>query len=74
MGAWMASFPVSLQIWDLTPSSLAVGALGLVQAVPAVVVGLLGGSLADAMDRKRLVLVHQQQPCGVGDLRPAGIP
>jgi MFS family permease len=57
VGAWMANFAISLQIWDLTHSSLAVGALGLVQAVPAVLVGLVGGSLADAMDRRRLVLI-----------------
>jgi MFS family permease len=57
VGAWMASFAISLQIWDLTHSSLAVGALGLVQAIPAVLAGMLGGSLADTMDRRRLVLI-----------------
>jgi MFS family permease len=57
VGAWMASFAIGLQIWDLTHSSLAVGALGVVQAVPAVLAGMLGGSVSDAMDRRVLVLI-----------------
>jgi predicted MFS family arabinose efflux permease len=53
----MTAFALILQVYQLTGSSAAVGALMLVQAVPAVTVGLLGGSLADAVDRRRLVLV-----------------
>jgi MFS family permease len=57
LGSAMTGFAVVLQTYDLTRSSLAVGAIGLVQAGPAVVVGLFGGSFADAVDRRRLVLL-----------------
>jgi MFS family permease len=57
LGSAMTGFAVVLQTYDLTRSSFAVGAIGLVQAVPAVAVGLFGGSFADAVDRRRLVLL-----------------
>lgn len=44
------------QMRDLTHSTLAVGALGLVELVPLVVFGLWGGALADRVDRRRLVV------------------
>ena len=48
---------VLFQVWELTGSPVWVGAIGVAQAVPLIVLGLLGGSLADAVDRRRLVLV-----------------
>ena len=52
----MTSFAVVLQLWDLTRSSLAVGLLGLT-FVPVLFVGLLGGAVADTVDRRKLALV-----------------
>jgi MFS family permease len=46
-----------LQVYDLTHSPFAVGLLGVAQMVPTLVVGLLGGPVADAVDRRKLVLV-----------------
>jgi MFS family permease len=57
VGGTMTGFAVMLQTYDLTRSSVAVGAIGLVQAIPVLVLGLFGGSFADAIDRRRLVLV-----------------
>jgi MFS family permease len=57
IGGQMTSFAVSLQVWTLTHSSFAVGAVALTAAVPAVVLGLLGGAVIDAVDRRRLVLL-----------------
>lgn len=57
LGATMTSFAVVLQTYDLTHSSVAVGAIGLAQAVPVVGLGLFGGAFADAVDRRRLVLL-----------------
>jgi MFS family permease len=48
---------VPFQIYLLTHSSLAVGLLGLFQAVPIVLAGLYGGTLADRFDRRRLQLI-----------------
>ena len=56
LGSSMTSFAVVLQIWDLSMSSLAVGLLGLT-FIPVLVVGLLGGSIADVVDRRKLALV-----------------
>ena len=47
------------QVYQLTDSALAVGAIGLVQVVPLVVFSLVGGAWADAMDRRRLLLISQ---------------
>jgi hypothetical protein len=57
VGGTMTGFAVILQTYDLTRSSVAVGAIGLAQFAPVVLIGLLGGSFADAVDRRRLVLV-----------------
>lgn len=45
------------QTWALTDNPVAVGAVGLAQAIPMVVFGLVGGSLADVVDRRRLMLL-----------------
>lgn len=48
---------VSLQVWELTHSSFWVGMLGLANLIPLVVFGLYGGAIADAVDRRKLLLV-----------------
>lgn len=57
VGGQMTTFAVALQVFRMTGSSVAVGAVGLAQAVPLIVVGLLGGTLIDSVDRRRLVLI-----------------
>jgi MFS family permease len=57
IGTQMTVFAVTLQVYRLTRSPLAVGGVGLAAAVPAVTVGLLAGSVVDSADRRRLVLV-----------------
>ncbi len=56
VGSALTGFAVMLQVYDLTRSSFAVGLIGVAEMVPTLVVGLLGGSLADAIDRRKLVL------------------
>ena len=56
VGSQMTQFAVALQVYLLTHSSAAVGVVGLVSAIPAITCGLLGGSVIDAVDRRRLVL------------------
>jgi MFS family permease len=57
VGGALTMFAVPLQVYDITRSSLAVGAIGVAQMVPTVTIGLLGGAIADAVDRRKLVLV-----------------
>ena len=46
-------------VFDLSGSTLQLGLLGLARAVPLFALGLFGGALADAMDRKRLIVLTQ---------------
>ncbi|MFD6532787.1 MFS transporter [Streptomyces sp. NPDC060184] len=55
-GSFMALIALPLQIKELTGSPLAVGAMGAVELVPLVVFGLYGGALADAADRRKVIL------------------
>lgn len=55
-GRQLTVVAVPIQIFDLTGSTLAVGFLGLVQLVPLLAVSLIGGALADAINRRRLLI------------------
>ncbi|MEV7520547.1 MFS transporter [Streptomyces sp. NPDC091371] len=59
LGSFMAMIALPLQIKHLTDSPLAVGAMGAVELVPLVVCGLYGGALADAVDRRRMILLTE---------------
>ncbi|WP_035849733.1 MFS transporter [Kitasatospora azatica] len=56
LGSFFTYVAVPLQIKQLTGSYLAVGLTGAVELLPLVVFGLWGGALADALDRRKLVL------------------
>jgi MFS family permease len=56
-GSSFTGFAVMLQVYDLTHSPLAVGLVGVAQVVPILLIGLLGGSVTDTIDRRKLVLV-----------------
>lgn len=56
-GYQLTSVAVSVQIYDLTGSSFWVGLLGPANLVPLVAFGLWGGAIADAVDRRSLLLV-----------------
>ncbi len=57
VGGALTSVAVPLQVFDLTRSPFAVGAIGIASVVPTLLIGLLGGSLADAFDRRKIVLI-----------------
>ena len=56
LGTMVSYVAVPWQLYELTHSNWQVGLLGLVQLVPVVVCGLLGGAVADRVDRKRLLI------------------
>jgi predicted MFS family arabinose efflux permease len=58
-GRHIAVVALPWQVWELTRSPLAVGLIGLVQVLPLFVGSTAGGALADAMDRRKLLLVTQ---------------
>ncbi|NYD40297.1 MFS transporter [Nocardioides panaciterrulae] len=56
LGGMMTYVAIPYQVYTLTGSNFAVGAIGLVELVPLVVFGLYGGALADHVDRRRLLI------------------
>ncbi|TIC82953.1 MFS transporter [Nocardioides sp. GY 10127] len=56
LGGMVTYVAVPFQVYRVTGSNLAVGAIGLVELVPLVVFGLYGGALADHVDRRRLLV------------------
>lgn len=56
LGTMVSYVAVPWQVYELTRSNALVGLLGLVQLVPVVACGLLGGAVADRVDRKRLLM------------------
>jgi MFS family permease len=57
IGVQVTAVAVPVQMYDITGSSLWVGAIGLASLVPLVFAGLYGGSISDAMDRRRLLVL-----------------
>ncbi|PPI06097.1 MFS transporter [Rathayibacter sp. AY1B8] len=57
IGGQMTIVAVGLHIYELTGSTLAVALVGVVALVPTVIAGLYGGMLADAFDRRLVLLL-----------------
>lgn len=58
-GSMMTYVAVPYQVYELTHSSLIVGWLGAAQLVPLLLFGLVGGTYADALDRRKLLIVSE---------------
>src|SRR5215470_5128585 len=58
-GSQMQLVAINWHVYLLTKSPLALGLVGLVRVVPIVLCSLIGGVVADALDRKRLMIVTQ---------------
>ncbi|GMA33366.1 MFS transporter [Litorihabitans aurantiacus] len=57
IGTQVTVVAVGLEVYGLTGSTFSVGLLGIAALVPLVVLGLYGGALADAYDRRTVSLV-----------------
>jgi MFS family permease len=68
MGSQFTTVAMAWQIYELTNSPLQIGLIGLARAVPQVVLLLLGGLLADAINRRTLMLWTQAGLCIVSTL------
>ena len=68
-GSEMALVALPYQIWQLTHSTLALGLFSLTALVPLLTLTIAGGAIADAFDRRRMVLLTETlQALGVGGL------
>jgi MFS family permease len=67
---------VGWHVFELTGSTLALGALGVVQFLPVIPIGLLGGALADSRDRvalaRRAILALALAAAGLSGAALAG--
>jgi MFS family permease len=69
VGSEMALVALPYQIWQLTHSTLALGLFSFTELVPLLTLTLAGGAVADAFDRRRMVLVTETlQALGVAGL------
>jgi len=57
LGGMVGYVALPYQLYQLTGSNFAVGAMGLVTIAPLVVFGLYGGALADHVDRRKLLVL-----------------
>src|SRR5258708_21852940 len=59
LGEQMVSVAMGWPLYDLTPSTLALGLVGLVQVLPVVLLSLPAGHVADRYERRRAMLIFQ---------------
>jgi MFS family permease len=59
IGTEIAEVALAYQMYQLTGSTLAVGLISLTHLVPLLTLTVIGGALADAFDRRRVMLVQQ---------------
>ena len=59
LGRQVTVVALPFELWQLTHSSLSIGLLALVQLVPILIFSLGGGAVADAVDRRRLLIATQ---------------
>ncbi len=64
LGTQLTIVAVSFQAYRLTRSTLVVGLVGVVQLVPLLAGALCGGALADAIDRRRVLMLSQVAMAG----------
>jgi MFS family permease len=58
-GSQMQSVAINWHVYLLTKSALALGLVGLFKGVPIIICSLIGGVVADVLDRRRLMIVTQ---------------
>lgn len=63
-GSAITLVAVFIQVYDLTGSAAAVGAIGVVQLVPLMAASLFGGPVIDRHDRRRLLFLAQLAQMG----------
>jgi MFS family permease len=59
LGSMVTMVALPFQVADLTGSFVAVGLIGVAELVPLIVFGLWGGAIADAVDRRRVVVAAE---------------
>lgn len=56
-GSMITYVAIPFQMYEITGSTFHVGMLGIVQLIPLVISGFMGGALADSVDRRKMVVI-----------------
>ena len=59
VGSTMQVWAINWQLYALTHHALALGLIGLFRVIPIILFSLLGGTVADAWDRRKVMLMTQ---------------
>ncbi len=65
IGSQFTTVAMAWQIYELTGSALQLGLIGLSRAIPTIALLLFGGLLADALNRRTLIMLTQLGQLGV---------
>ena len=57
LGSQITFVAVPFQVYEITGSTLAVGLIALCELVPLLVLPIIGGAIADAVERRRMLLI-----------------
>lgn len=58
-GSMITAVALPYQVYQLTHNNVLVGLLGLVEIIPVLILAFVGGALADAVDRRRMVQITE---------------
>jgi MFS family permease len=65
IGSFMQIWAINWQLYALTHKAIALGLIGLFRIIPIVLFSLIGGTVADAMDRRKVMYCTQTTLAGV---------
>ena len=65
-GAMLLVAAIAWQVYDISGSAWQLGMIGLVRFIPSLGLGLVGGAVADAFDRRRITMAAQGVVLGAG--------
>ena len=66
LGSRALAVVIGFQIYQITHSALCLGWLGLVEAIPAISLVMLGGYVADHFNRRKILLITRASSCICG--------
>lgn len=69
VGTQLTAVAIGIQIYDLSGSTAAVALVGALALVPMIVMGVLGGTIVDAFDRRKVLILASS----ISFIAPVGI-
>lgn len=63
LGSMVSYVAIPYQVYELTKDNALVGMIGIAQLVPVLIFGILGGTYADRLNRRKLLLVSEILMC-----------